>query len=119
MRVLVCDDNADAPDTLAVALQMHGHDVKVFYDGQDCLNEALNWKPAVAFLDIGMPRINGYDMARQLRDALGPGILLVAVTAYNNARALNASREAGFDMHLPNLLLPSRGAAWNRNASAK
>ena len=101
MRVLVCDDNSDAADILAMVLRMHGHDVKVFYDGQGCLNEALEWKPSVAFLDIGMPRVDGYTLARQLRANLGATVLLVAVTAYTSAEATQASLEAGFDMHLP------------------
>jgi CheY-like chemotaxis protein len=100
MRVLVCDDNADAADTLALLLRAHGHDVKVFYEGRACVREALEWRPSVAFLDIEMPEISGYAVARQLRVALGAAVLLVAVTGYIGSDDKSASLEAGFDTHL-------------------
>ena len=100
MRVLVCDDNVDGADTLAVLLRSHGHDVKVFYAGGVCLHEALEWKPAIAFLDIGLPDMTGYGVARQLRGKFGADILLVAVTGYDSAEDRTVSAEAGFDMHL-------------------
>lgn len=100
MRVLVCDDNPDAADTLAVVLRLHGHDVRVFYEGRTCLREALEWKPAIAFLDIGMPGVTGHGVARQLRGTFGADILLVAVTAYGSTEDRTVSFESGFDMHL-------------------
>jgi DNA-binding response OmpR family regulator len=100
MRILVCDDNVDGADTLAVPLRSHGHDVKVFYAGGACLREALGWKPAIAFLDIGLPDVTGYGVARQLRAKFGADILLVAVTGYDSPEDRTVSAEAGFDMHL-------------------
>ena len=100
MKVLVCDDNVDGADTLAVLLRAHGHDVKVFYSGGTCLHEALRWKPAIAFLDIGLPDMTGYGVARQLRAKFGADIMLVAVTGYDSAEDRTVSAEAGFDMHL-------------------
>jgi len=60
----------------------------------------LDWKPAVAFLDIGMPEMTGYGIARQLRARFGADILLIAVTGYDSAEHRTISAEAGFDMHL-------------------
>lgn len=100
MRVLVCDDNVDGADTLAVLLRSHGHDVKTFYSGGACLKGALDWKPAIAFLDIGLPDMSGYGVARQLRRKFGADILLVAVTGYDSTEDRTVSAESGFDMHL-------------------
>jgi len=100
VKVLVCDDNVDGADTLAVLLRSHGHDVRVFYAGGACLREALDWKPAIAFLDIGLPDMTGYGVARQLRAAFGADVLLVAVTGYDSTEDRTVSAEAGFDMHL-------------------
>jgi two-component system, sensor histidine kinase len=100
MKVLVCDDNTDGADTLAVLLRSHGHDVRTFYAGGACLREALEWKPSIAFLDIGLPDMTGYGVARQLRVKFGADIMLVAVTAYDSPADRTVSAEAGFDMHL-------------------
>lgn len=100
MKVLVCDDNVDGADALAVLLRAHGHDVKAFYSGGTCLHEAMEWKPAIAFLDIGLPDITGYGVARKLRAKFGAEILLVAVTGYDSTEDRTVSAEAGFDMHL-------------------
>src|SRR5688572_24025531 len=81
-------------------LRSHGHDVKVFYNGGTCLREALEWKPAIAFLDIGLPDMTGYGVARQLRARLGADVMLVAVTGYDTTEDRTVSAEAGFDMHL-------------------
>jgi CheY-like chemotaxis protein len=108
MRVLVCDDNVDGADTLAVLLRAHGHEVKVFYEGGTCLREALEWKPAIAFLDIGMPDITGYAVARQLRAKFGADIALVAVTGYGTTEDRTVCFESGFDMHLVKPAQPDR-----------
>jgi CheY-like chemotaxis protein len=100
MKVLVCDDNVDGADTLAVLLRSHGHDVKVSYAGGTCLREALEWKPAIAFLDIGLPDMTGYGIARHLRANFGSDIMLVAVTGYDTTEDRTVSAEAGFDLHL-------------------
>lgn len=108
MRVLVCDDNVDGADTLGMLLHSQGHEVKVFYEGGTCLREALDWKPAIAFLDIGMPDMTGYAVARQLRAKYGAEILLVAVTGYGTTEDRTVSFESGFDMHLVKPAQPDR-----------
>jgi DNA-binding response OmpR family regulator len=118
MRVLICDDNADAADTLALLLRTHGHDVKVFYDGDSCLKEALDWGPSVAFLDIGLPGLTGYGVARHLRAKFGAKVLLVAVTGYTRAEDRTVSFEAGFDMHLAKPVEPERLVAIAARSSA-
>jgi CheY-like chemotaxis protein len=100
MRILVCDDNADAADTLAALLRGHGHEVIAAYDGRACLEKALQWKPRVAFLDIGMPEVDGYRVARKLRTELGAEVLLVAVTGYGSREDIQQAIEAGFDIHM-------------------
>jgi two-component system, sensor histidine kinase len=122
MKVLVCDDNVDTADTLAVLLRSHGHDVKVSYAGATCLREALAWKPAIAFLDIGLPDMTGYGIARQLRANFGSDIMLVAVTGYDSTEDRTVSAEAGFDLHLAKPVelnrLVSIAATGRRNSSA-
>lgn len=108
MRVLICDDNRDGADTLALLLRSHGHEVKTCYEGHSCLSDALKWKPVVAFLDIGMPRVTGHGVARKLRAAFGSDILLVAVTAYGSPQDRLVSFESGFDMHLAKPVEPDR-----------
>lgn len=108
MRVLVCDDNVDGAETLGVLLRSHGHDVKVFYEGGTGLHEALEWKPAIAFLDIDMQDITGYAVARQLRAKYGAQITLVAVTGYGTTEDRTVSFESGFDIHLPKPAEPDR-----------
>jgi signal transduction histidine kinase/DNA-binding response OmpR family regulator len=110
-RVLVVDDNRDAAETLALMLELHGHQVKVAHDGRSGLKVAREYQPDVILLDIGLPHLNGYEVARSLR-ANGPARLplLVAMTGYGQEEDRRKSREAGFDRHLvkpvdPELLL--------------
>jgi CheY-like chemotaxis protein len=100
VRVLVCDDNVDAADILGILLRAQGHDVKVVYDGLACVRAAMEWKPMVAFLDIGMPDVSGFDIAQQLRKHLGRAIRLVALTAYTGIECRQQASRAGFDVHL-------------------
>jgi PAS domain S-box-containing protein len=100
-RVLVVDDNADAADTLALLLRLQGHDVRVAHDGPSALSQASAEPPDVALLDIGMPGMDGYELARRFR-ATAPlkGVLLVAVTGWGQEEDRRRTREAGFDYHL-------------------
>jgi DNA-binding response OmpR family regulator len=120
VKVLVCDDNVDGADMVGVLLRSHGHDVKVFYAGGACLREALEWKPAIAYLDIGLPDMTGFGVARQLRGKFGADILLVAVTGYDSTEDRTVSAEAGFDLHLAKPVhldrLVSIAAAGSRSA---
>jgi DNA-binding response OmpR family regulator len=98
-RVLVVDDNADAADSLAMLLQVRGDEVRVAYDGEEALFAEQQFKPDVLLLDIGMPKLSGYDVARRVRDARGPGVLLVAITGWGQEEDRQRARDAGFDHH--------------------
>ncbi len=100
-RVLVVDDNEDFAASLASMLTVLGNDVHVAHNGHDGLREAGRFVPDIAFLDIGMPGLNGYDLASALRRL--PALehtMLVAVTGWGQAKDLQQARDAGFDHHL-------------------
>src|SRR5262249_44386344 len=80
-RILVADDNVDSATVLEAALRLLGHDVLGVHDGVAAVEAASRFKPEVAILDIGMPRLNGYEVARHLRDQR-PDMLLIAVTGW-------------------------------------
>jgi CheY-like chemotaxis protein len=100
IRVLVVDDNVDAAEMLADALRGFGHDVAVAHDGPQGLEVARELRPDVALLDIGLPVMDGYELAKKLRDAFGPRLRLLAVTGYGQDADRDRSRDAGFDVHL-------------------
>ena len=101
LRVLVVDDNADAADSLGVLLEMEGHEARIVHSGQEALVAAPAFGPDVVFLDIGLPDISGYDVARRMRDMPGLGnALLVALTGWGTQEDRQRTREAGFDRHL-------------------
>ena len=100
-RVLVVDDNRDGAESLAMLLEIAGHEIRTAYSGPEALAAARIFFPEVAFLDIGLPGMDGHEVARQLRadPALG-GILLVALTGLGSVDDRSRSSEAGFDHHL-------------------
>jgi PAS domain S-box-containing protein len=98
-RVLVVDDNVDAADSLAELLTLSGHEAVAVYRGQDALDRAQEFADGVILLDIGLPEMDGYEIARRLRDA-GSRALLVAVTGYGQADDVRRATAAGFDRHL-------------------
>jgi len=101
LRVLIADDNADQADGLALLLQMEGDDVRTSYDGPGVLEAARSFRPQVVLLDIGMPGLDGYQVARRLRESPETRrALLVAMTGWGQEEDLRRSREAGFDHHL-------------------
>jgi CheY-like chemotaxis protein len=101
LRVLLVDDNRDAADSMAQALSEAGHDVRVAYDGPSALIVAQSFEPRLALLDIGLPVMNGYELARQLREQRSQSELtLVAVTGYGQAADRERSKAVGFDEHL-------------------
>ena len=101
LRVLVVDDNVDAADTLAELLESWGHVVRSAHDGLQGLEEAQRFEPDVVLLDIGLPRMDGLEVARRLRSRPGePRTVLVALTGYGQAEDRARSLEAGFDHHL-------------------
>ncbi len=107
-RILVADDNRDAADSLAVMLRIAGHDVRTAYDGQQALDVAETFKPSLALLDLGMPRVNGHDTARRLRETEhGRNIVIIALTGWGQPEDRNRSLAAGFDHHLVKPVDPS------------
>lgn len=99
-RVMVVDDNRDAVDTLAIWLRAMGQDVCVAYDGATALAEAAKFKPQFVLLDIGMPGMDGYEVAKRLQSmSLTPAPVLIALTGYGQASDRNRSAEAGFAHH--------------------
>src|SRR5207344_478130 len=100
VRVLIADDNRDSADSCAALLQLHGHDVRVGYSGVEALRLAEEFAPQVALLDIGMPGMNGYELARRIRSTdAGRSILLVAVTGWGQEEDKHLAETAGFDEH--------------------
>ena len=99
-RILVADDNADALEMLQLMLSLYGHDVTVASDGVVAVSLATAIRPQIAFLDIGMPRMDGYEAARKIREALGSSVVLVALTGWGQDEDKRRSREAGFNHHL-------------------
>lgn len=98
-RILVVDDNHDAAWLLAEALRMLGHDVRTSHDGLSALELAREWTPQIAFLDLGLPGIDGFDLCRRLREVLPDRPHVVAVTGYGQANDRERAQEAGFDAH--------------------
>ncbi len=99
-RILVVDDNVDSADSLAMLLRFHGHDAQVVHDGMDAVEVALHTLPEVVLLDIGLPRLNGYEVARRIRlSPQGRQMRLVAITGWGQAEDRELSRAAGFDEH--------------------
>jgi two-component system CheB/CheR fusion protein len=95
------DDNVDAADSLALLLRMDGHDVRVAHDGSAALAAVEDDPPDLVFLDIGMPVMNGYDVAQRLRQRPGlEHLLLVAMTGWGQEEDRRRSQQAGFDHHL-------------------
>ena len=95
------DDNRDAADTLAAMLEMLGVETRVAYDGKAALEEVQAFRPAVVVLDLGMPGMDGYAVARSIRARRELGdIKLVALTGWGQERDRARTREAGFDHHL-------------------
>jgi CheY-like chemotaxis protein len=101
LRVLVVDDNVDAAASLALLLEAYGHAVQTAHDGRAALALAADFVPQVVLLDIGLPGLDGYAVARQLRRQPGlEGAMLVALTGYGQEEDRRRSREAGLDRHL-------------------
>jgi PAS domain S-box-containing protein len=100
-RILVADDNADAAHSLASVLELMGNEVRTAGDGQEALDAAPGFAPDLVMLDIGMPRLNGYEACRRLRELEGGGeLVIIAVTGWGQDEDRERSREAGFDLHL-------------------
>ena len=100
-RVLVADDNRDGADSLAAALKLSGHEVMVTYDGCAALDAGAGFAPEIALIDIGMPGLNGYEVARAARATQwGKSMTLAALTGWGQEEDKRRALEAGFDVHL-------------------
>ncbi len=100
-RVLVVDDNEDSAHTLATILTLRGHEVRIANDGVEAVELAIAFAPDIAFMDIGLPRLNGYEVARRLREhPTGKHTFMVAVTGWGHDEDKRRAFEAGFDHHM-------------------
>jgi signal transduction histidine kinase/CheY-like chemotaxis protein len=106
-RVLVVDDNADSAQTLAMVLDVMGHQTRLANDGLEAVRIAQEFQPDIVLLDIGMPRLNGYEACRQIREqAWATAVIIIAVTGWGQDDDRRRSKEAGFDLHLVKPLDP-------------
>jgi CheY-like chemotaxis protein len=111
-RVLVVDDNEDAADLLGAALETYGYETRVAYDAPSGLQAAAEFEPDVAVLDIGLPVMDGYELARRFRsDPRLAQARLIALTGYGQAADKERARAAGFDAHLVKPIGPDEVAA--------
>jgi len=107
-RVLVADDNVDSAHSLAKILTLLGHEVRVAHDGEEAVEAGSAFHPNVVFLDIGMPRLNGYDAARRIREQpWGKSVVLVAVTGWGQEDDKRQSIAAGIDFHIVKPIEPA------------
>jgi CheY-like chemotaxis protein len=101
LRILVVDDNEDAASSLAMLLQQIGHMVSVSHDGLEAVREAVRFAPEFVFLDIGLPRLNGYEVVKAIRQIDGlQDVPVVALTGWGVTHDIAHAAEAGFDSHL-------------------
>jgi PAS domain S-box-containing protein len=107
-RVLVADDNRDAAESMGMLLRLMGNEVRTVHDGLQAVNEAEMFQPDVILLDIGMPRLNGYDAARRIRkQRWSQGTVLVALTGWGQEEDKRRASEAGFDKHFTKPVNPA------------
>ena len=100
-RILVVDDNRDAAESLAMVLSLTGDETRIAFDGFEALETAAVFKPNVMFLDLGLPKLNGYEVARKVRQSPGgDDVLLIALTGWTLETDPSCSIAAGFDEHL-------------------
>ncbi len=100
-RILVADDDLDGAETLAIVLRVAGHDVQIAHDGPSTLRIAADFQPDVVFLDVGMPGMDGFETARQLRQCVElDKTVLVALTGYGREEDRARAAQAGFDHFL-------------------
>ena len=107
-RIVVADDNEDSAQSCAMLLSLSGHEVRSAHDGEQALVAVRDFRPDVAFLDIGMPRLSGYEVAEAVRaEPWGQDVKLIAVTGWGQADDKVRARSAGFDQHLVKPIDPS------------
>jgi CheY-like chemotaxis protein len=99
-RVLVVDDNTDAVTSLAALLAAMGYETQTACDGKTALAYARSFQPDIVLLDIGLPDMDGYTVARRLREEQQTRLVLIALTGYGQKEDIRRAQEAGFDHHL-------------------
>jgi CheY-like chemotaxis protein len=100
-RILVVDDNEDGAESLSVLLQLGGHETRQAHDGIAAIEAAERFRPHVVLLDIGLPKLNGYEVCRRMRgEPWGKDLFLVALTGWGQEEDRQRSSEAGFDAHM-------------------
>ena len=101
LRILIVDDNRDAADSLVMLLRLMGNDTQTAYDGQEGVEVAGEFRPEVMLLDIGLPKLNGYEACCRIREQpWGKKVVLIAVTGWGQEEDRRLSHEAGFNHHL-------------------
>lgn len=100
-RILLIEDNADACETLSLLLRLLGHHIESAATGPEGVARAIASRPQIALIDLGLPELDGFEVARQIRAALGEAVLLVALSGYTQEEDRRRAQEAGFDAHLP------------------
>ena len=98
-RILIVDDNADAALSLSQLLGMDGHHTQPVFSAEDALSQAITFAPEIVLLDIGLPGIDGYEVARRLRASALP-VKIIALTGYGQLEDRERTEAAGFDAHL-------------------
>jgi CheY-like chemotaxis protein len=116
-RVLVVEDNPDAREMLSHLLRLSGHEVHHAADGPGGLEASLRLRPDIALVDVGLPGFDGYELARRVRESVGPSIYLVALTGYGQPDDRRQAMAAGVDAHLvkpvnPDALLAAIQVFW-------
>ena len=112
LRVLLADDDRDGAMTLATLLELEGYEVRTVHGGQEALDAAREFRPDVCLLDIGMPKITGYEAARRLRQRYGDDCpVLIAVTGWKQASDRILATLAGFDHHVAKPYEPSSSSS--------
>src|SRR5580765_3955995 len=99
-RILVVEDHEDSREMLRQVLEFEGYDVEVAADGRQGIDAALARPPMVALIDLGLPVLDGFEVARVIRERLGQSLWLVALTSRTTAADRRQSSEAGFDLHV-------------------
>jgi PAS domain S-box-containing protein len=101
LRIFIVDDNRDSADTLGMVLRLMGNDIRTAYDGEEAVALAGEFRPDVVLLDIGLPKLNGYEACRRIREQpWGKNMVLIAVTGWGQEEDRRLSHEAGFDKHM-------------------
>jgi signal transduction histidine kinase len=109
LRILVADDHVHSNESLTRVLQMMGHEIRSAYDGEEAFKKAQEFAPRVALLDIGMPKLNGYDLCRRIREQpWGKSMILIALTGWGGERDRQKGLEAGFNTHLTKPIPPEQ-----------